>query len=162
MLAFSKYLLISWIFLSSIFQTVFAANIAGLTGKYTCLTNVNFAPFSSFNIGTTNHSNNLSVINFDTMESTGISSVTINWGKSSPAPIQSNVVFNSTFSIDTGLIPGSYLITSNIVFVVSGTTYTQTYQLNMIPANLGNTLFSSQVPNANNPVAPETGICQKQ
>ena len=35
MLAFSKYLLISWIFLSSIFQTVFAANIAGLTGKYT-------------------------------------------------------------------------------------------------------------------------------
>jgi hypothetical protein len=161
MIAFSKYLLISWIFLSSIFQSVFAANIAGLTGSYVCMTNRNFAPFAASIVGASGKSSNaLFNINFDTGQMSGIVSVTDNWGQTSPKPVQSNITISGTFNLSAGLISSSYLITNT--FTASGSNSAVTNSANFMVANSGNTLFFSLVPNPNSAAEPETGICQKQ
>jgi hypothetical protein len=140
-----------------------AANIAGLTGSYVCLTNRNFAPFASSLVGASGKSSNvLSLINMDTLQFSGIVSVTTNWGQTSPKPVQSNIVSNGSFTISNGLISGSYTINNSFTAIVGGTTYSGTNSINMIPANSGNTLFISMVPSQDSAAEPETGICQKQ
>ena len=161
MLAFSKFLLISWLLLSSVFQSVFAANIAGLTGSYVCMTNRNFAPFAASIIGDSSKgSNTLINFNFDTSQMSGIVSVTDNWGQTSPKPTQSNITASGTFTVSAGLISTSYQIT--YTFTASGFNRAVTNSANFMVANSGNTLFLSMVPNPNSANEPETGVCQKQ
>ena len=135
MLAFSKYLLISWILLLSVFETVFAANIAGLTGSYVCMTNRNFAPFAASIVGVSDKSSNtLMNFNFDTGQMSGIVSVTDNWGQTSPKPVQSNITASGTFTVSAGLIFSSYLMTNT--FTVSGFNGTVTNSANFMVAQI--------------------------
>jgi hypothetical protein len=140
-----------------------AANIAGLSGTYVCLTNKNFAPFAANLIGSTGvASNNLSLINMDTMQLSSISSTTSNWGKTTPSPLQSNLVSTGSFKISSGLIAGSYIVTSEMTTTIGGKVINFTVLTNLIPANSGNTLFTSTASNSDASKEPETGVCQKQ
>ena len=157
---FCKYLLIILIFLSTGFQTVYAANIAGLTGSYVCITNRNFAPFAASIVGASGKSaNTLTNINFDSNQISGIISVTENWGQTSPKPVQSTIIINGTFTVSAGLTSTSYQIFNT--FTVAGSSGAVSNAINFMIANSGNTLFLSIVPGAN-AAEPETGICQKQ
>jgi hypothetical protein len=140
-----------------------AANIAGLSGTYVCLTNRNFAPFAANIVGVSGvGSNVLGLYNMDTLQMSGIVSITTGWGQSSPTPVQSNLAANGSFKISSGLIAGSYTITNYFTVVEGSKKNNVTNSMNMIPANSGNTLFISMVPNPDSAKIPETGVCQKQ
>jgi hypothetical protein len=140
-----------------------AANIAGLSGSYVCMTNKNFAPFAANLVGSNVvGSNTLGLFNMDTMQGKVILSTTNNWGQSSPTPLQSNKVATGSFSISPGLIAGSYTIKMLFSIVEGSTTFNINNSINMIPANSGNTLFISTAPNPDSAKEPENGVCQKQ
>lgn len=150
-------------FLSLFYCNANAANIAGLSGTYVCLTNKNFAPFAANLIGSNGvASNNLSLINMDTMQLSSISSTTSNWGKTTPSPSQTNIVSTGSFKLSPGLIAGSYIVTSEMTTTIGGKAINFTVSSNLIPANSGNTLFTSTAANSDASKEPETGVCQKQ
>ena len=136
-----------------------ASNIAGLSGSYVCLSNKNFAPFSSFRQGMSDvGANNLGIWNFDNFQSSSIVSLTASWGQSNVT--ERDGTLSGSFTITLGPISGSY--TANFLVAINGdSTNTTTYAVNFIPGNGGNTLFISSS-TANTKKEPETGICQKQ
>ena len=164
MLLFHKHIQVLFVgFFSLLCCYANAANIAGLSGSYVCMTNRNFAPFAANLVGSSGTSSNtLGIVNMDTMQTSIIVSTTSNWGQTSPRPVQSNIVVTGSFKISSGLIAGSYTITNELNSTYDGKPVKFTVSLNMIPANSGNTLFTSVVPNPDSAKEPETGVCQKQ
>lgn len=138
-----------------------AAGFSGLTGTYSCMTNVNFPPMTNFltTRGTYSYANSLAVINFTT-GAINISSYQNNafGNATNPQPIV--VPYAGTFTESAGNIPGSTALTATVAGNPSP------LSINILPANSGNTvfiqaLFTGTLSSGNGQI-PETGVCQKQ
>ena len=133
-----------------------AVGVTGLTGKYSCVGNRNFAPMmANLQNSSTVGANFLTILDFDAHTESGIIFTNSNWNQSSVT--SSTFTYTGTFTETAGPISGSYKITTSISFSNGSTGTSST---NILLANSGNTFFYSTDAASN--ISPETGVCQKQ
>jgi hypothetical protein len=129
--------------------------VSGLTGKYSCVGNRNFAPTIAYLQSSTDvGANFLTILNFDARTTSTIAFLNSNWNQGSVSA--TTFTADGTFTEAIGPIPGSYQLTQTMR--VSGTDFI--FKVNILPSNSGNTLFYSA--SASTDLTPETGVCQKQ
>jgi len=131
-----------------------AAGVSGLTGKYSCLTNRNFAPAVAYDQGSSSTGANfMFTLDFDTQTAGMLIFLNSGWNTGS---LSAKVVSGSgvSFTQSNGPVTGFYVVT--VTFPNGG----GSKSWNILPANSGNTLFLSNT--GNEAPEPETGICQKQ
>jgi hypothetical protein len=132
-----------------------AVGISGLTGKYSCMGNRNFAPvMASIVNANTVAANFLVIIDFDAGTTSGIVFANSAWNTAQVT--SSSLIGTGTFTVVAGPITGSYQAIETAT--INGSTVTS--RINMIPSNSGNTLFYSG--DSSTTTRPETGVCQKQ
>jgi hypothetical protein len=132
-----------------------AVGVSGLTGKYSCISNRNFAPVMTYFQNGTAGANDLTIFDFDTHTLNTVYFANGNWNTGSVN--SSTVTGTGTFTESTGPITGSYKGTTSVTYSDNSTS---TGGVNFLLSNSGNTIFFS-VDAAYNK-APATGVCQKQ
>ena len=132
-----------------------AVGVTGLTGKYSCVGNRNFAPVNGYMQNSSSvGANFLTIVDFDAHTTSALVMTNSNWGQGSVTA--ATVTATGSFTEAAGAISGSYQLTETIT--AGGSTFTN--KDNIILANSGNTFFYSV--DGSSDVSPETGVCQKQ
>ena len=133
-----------------------AVGATGLTGKYSCISNRNFAPMMTYmQNSATIGANFLTIMDFDAHTMNSIVFTNSNWNQGSVTA--TTMTATGTFTEATGPIAGSYKL-SGTVTAIDNTT--SPLAANILLANSGNTYFYSVDASANK--SPESGVCQKQ
>jgi hypothetical protein len=133
-----------------------AVGLTGLTGKYSCVGNRNFAPMMTYMQNSTGvGANFLWLLDFDAHTHNGVIFTNSNWNQGTVNA--TTMTATGTFTETAGPISGTYRINSSLTVNDNTTT---TNVANIVISNSGNTFFYSTDAGSNK--SPETGVCQKQ